>query len=772
MFSFSLNAFCKNPPISVGGWRTHTAYNKAVDITEDGNGNVICAAQYGLFSYNKSSGEIEIFSRLTGLSDFEISNVQYDLSTHVLLISYVNSNIDLIFPDHSIVNIPDIKEKDLVGGKKINAITFINGNAYLSTEFGIVVLNVLRKEVSDTWFIGTNGSYLNVNGLAYDGTDVVAATDSGLYRATLTDPNIFDYHSWTRQVNLAQPITKYTSTTAVNGTLFTVKEFSTNSDSLLILQNNYWSPFTNSQYYGGNVSTSNNNLIFSVFDNVYAFDLAGNVLENGYGYIDGRFPGFRDAIRDTDGNLWMADYNNGLIKKHAGVYTVVIPNGPASEAVYDMQSKKGNLWVASGALDGTSPDYSSHNGIYYFNDNNWKSFGCRNDSIYGVLCNLSPAVIAAAIDPNDAAHAYIASWGSGLLEYTANGGVARFTDQNSTIKSHNLIPNYFLVGAVNFDPDGNLWAVSSANRNGIACRKADGNWREFTIPDVNIINYGLFKLIVDDLGQKWMIAREGSNVGQGLCVFKEASLDNSTLQNFKRVIDRTNYGGLPDLLVHDIAKDKDGAIWIGTNKGVCVIYNPGNVFSGGSYDAQKPITVLGGYAQYLLESEIVTSVVVDGANRKWFGTYSSGAFLLSSDGTQQLLNFNTANSPLPSNNIISIAVDDKTGEVFFATEKGIVSYRGDATEGGTACSDYYVFPNPVRSDYQGIISITGLVNNADVRITDIAGNIVYHTKANGGQASWLGTNFKGERVQTGIYVVYVTNEDGTEGCVTKMLIGK
>lgn len=143
---------------------------------------------------------------------------------------------------------------------------------------------------------------------------------------------------------------------------------------------------------------------------------------------------------------------------------------------------------------------------------------------------------------------------------------------------------------------------------------------------------------------------------------------------------------------------------------------------------------------------------------------------MSSDGTKQLLNFNTSNSPLPSNYISSIAIDEKSGEVFFGTEKGIISYRGDATEGGEVCDDYLVFPNPVKHDYYGPIAIRGLLENADVKITDVAGNLVYHAIANGGQAIWNGNNFSGERVKTGVYTVFVSNSDGSQTCVTKFLM--
>jgi hypothetical protein len=278
--------------------------------------------------------------------------------------------------------------------------------------------------------------------------------------------------------------------------------------------------------------------------------------------------------------------------------------------------------------------------------------------------------------------------------------------------------------------------------------------------------------VVDDYGQKWFIGHKGASNGAGLYVMKEASLTSSAGVKLKNYTNVKGHGNLPDLFVKSLAKDKDGAMWIGTNQGVAVVYNPGSVFEGGDYDAQKVIIEQDGYAQYLLETENVNAIAIDAANRKWFGTANGGVFLMSADGTKQLLNFNMENSPMPSNNVNDIAINDESGEVFIGTDKGLISYQGDATTGGDYCSGYVVFPNPIRHDYNGPIAIRGLVNNADVKIADVAGNVVYHTKANGGLATWNGRTYKGERAQTGVYIVYVSNEDGSQTCTTKMLFSR
>jgi hypothetical protein len=767
---FSFTASAQNSNLAIGAWREHPPFNKAIEVTENNDGLIYCASKFGLFTYNKHDGEINILSRLKELSDLEIGTMRFDPVTGILLIAYQNSNIDLIYSDKTVVNIPDIKLKNIIGGKHINSILFINKLAYLGCEFGIVVVDIERKEIKDTYYIGQNGTNVNVNGVSFDGTSMLAVTTTGIYKATFSDPNIFNYTAWTKETSIVEPNGNYTSTTSLNGKFYVVKtNAALDKDSVFVYQGNQWVNFINEDTEGAYIDSYNNTLLYRNKFKVAAVDEFGVQFRSVEGYFYG-WPDVRRGFLDNSGNFWIADFNNGLIKQNPDQYIEVIcPNGPRSESVWSMAGKDGKLWVASGVIVLDSYDPLAKNGIYRFAENNWRTYDCRNDSIYQFLCMFgSPAVNCVAIDPNDADHVFVGSWGSGLLEFKKDGGVMRYNENNSTLHPLNADPNKINVGGVTFDDDGNLWVVACGTTRSISVLKKDQSWQDFIIPETNVAEFSLYDLVVDDFGQKWYCARSAS-IGQGLCVFKEGSMSSPSGGSFKRLTDRAENGALPDIFVKSIAKDKDGSIWIGTHKGVAVIYNPGNVFSGGNFDAQKIIIQQDGYNQYLLETEIVSAIAVDGANRKWFGTYSGGVFLMSADGTKQLLNFNKDNSPLPSNSVVSIAIDDITGEVFFATDKGIISYRGDATKGGEQCKDYYVFPNPVRHEYTGPIAIGGLVDNADVKISDVAGNVVYHTKANGGVAIWNGTNYKGERAQTGVYFVYVTNEDGSQTCTTKML---
>ncbi len=777
LFSFFLlllNAQAQINPVALGNWRFHIPYGKGIQVAEDYQGKIYCATQFGMFSYNNNNGEYEYYSTLSGLSDHELNNIRFDQVTKILMITYVNSNIDLILPDKTIINIPDIKQKNIVGGKAINSITFINGLAYLGCEFGIVVLDLSRREIRDTYYIGPSSSTVNVQGIAFSGTTLLAATESGVFTADINNPTIFNSTAWTKDLTFFAPTANYSSAATVGGKFVVVKtDGVTFSDTVFINNGGVWQQFYSETANRASVDEHNGMIMYRNWYEVLALDENANVVK-GLNIYNGPNFALRKCIVDNSGNFWIADYQNGLILQNSSTpYTFLTPNGPGAEAVYSLQALGGKVWVASGSVNGDVAIYDYKYGSYRFADNRWKSFNRATDSIYNQACNFSPANSSVAIDPLDLEHVYVGNFGAGILEYRNDRGVAIYNTNNSAIANVTVSDsNDTRVGGLTFDADGNLWAVTGYNTKSVSVHRASGGWFAYQLPDPNLIDNVNFKPIVDDYGQKWFISHKGASNGAGVYVFKEASLSSSSGVQLKALTTQSGKGNLPDLFVRSLAKDKDGAIWIGTNQGVAVVYNPGNVFNGGNYDAQKVILVQDGYAQYLLETENVTAVAIDPANRKWFGTANGGVFNMSADGTKQLFNFNVDNSPLPSNSITDIAIDEMSGEVFIGTDKGLLSYQGDATTGDDHCKGFIVFPNPVQHDYNGPIAIRGTVNNADVKITDIAGNLVYHTKANGGLATWNGKNYSGERAQTGVYIIYVSNEDGTQTCLTKLLFSR
>jgi hypothetical protein len=768
IYIFVLLLFCTslsiaqvgNPMVGLDQWRMHLPYNDG-KIVSGGTDLVYCATEYALCSYKKSDGSVQRYSRLTGLSDFEIATIRYSKENHLLLIAYQSSDIDLLYDDGSVINLPDIKLKNIVGGKGINSIFFIDHIAYLSCEFGIVVVDLSRHEIKDTYYIGTGGTSVNVHQFVTTGSRFYAATEKGIYYANASDPALFNFEAWTHDTTMelfADPDKPFTGVTYFDGNVITVY----NDTLKLVYDGTNWSDFlVLDHYFSSAVDVVNDHLVMKNYFSVSIYESMQNRVA--YFFTDQYPNGLPlDAYRDADGSYWIADGVKGLVRYANGSFENILLNSPSGIGAFAMDAGSEGIWVAGGGLVGTGcPDHSDY-GAYWFNANEWKSFNKLTDPLYNSLwdkCNINIAV-----DPNDGKHAYVGMRNSGLMEYGPSGGITIYNSSNSTIRPIDGDPQNTWVGGVDFDRDGNLWVLSNLNSGQLAERTTSGAWKSFNL-GAAYNGYYMFNLMVDSYNQKWCNAR-----GAGIVVYNENDPANPSDNLVAFLTTAPGKGGLPTTDVYSVVEDKDQAIWIGSSAGVFVFYNPGNIFSGGNYDAQKILIEQDGHAQYLLETEIVTAIAVDGANRKWFGTNSSGVYLMSADATKLIHTFNTSNSPLPSNSIRSIAIDPITGEVFFGTtDKGICSFRADATEGGETCGDYYVYPNPVRHEYHGPIAITGLVGNASVKITDVSGQVVYQAKANGGQAVWNGNNFDGARAQTGVYIVFVTNDDGSETCVTKMV---
>jgi hypothetical protein len=417
------------------------------------------------------------------------------------------------------------------------------------------------------------------------------------------------------------------------------------------------------------------------------------------------------------------------------------------------------MWgVAGGRNDSYGNNWNAAN-AFLFSDGKWTSF---NNSKFALLGDARDYV-ALAVDPFNSKHVFIGSWYNGISEFLNGDIKTQFTPANSSLRPATAWDIWVGTGGLAFDSKGNLWASNSITANILSVKKTDGVWRSFNLSPFNTVDVG--QLIIDQYDQKWIVLRDN-----GLLVFNDNNtIDNPADDKVMNLTTAIGNGNLPGSKITCLAMDREGVIWVGSNKGVGVIYNPGNVFRGSDYDAQTVRVESDGKLIPLLENETITTISVDGANRKWFGTTSSGIFLISADGGKQILHFTAENSPLLSNAVSSIGVNTD-GEVFIGTSKGLVSYRGTASEPAVSSSGAFAFPNPVRPNYNGTIAIKGLTKNADVRITDVSGRLVSQTKAEGGQAVWNGNDLKGRRAASGIYLVFVSNEDGSDTVVTKILI--
>ncbi|MEI6434321.1 MAG: T9SS type A sorting domain-containing protein [Bacteroidota bacterium] len=762
IFHSVFSLFAQQVPI--GQWRDELPYYLCNSVTDAGS-RIYASTPFAVFYFNKEDNSVARITKISGLSDIGISAISYSKEYKTLVIAYSNANIDLI-KENQIINISDIKRKQILGNKTINNIFFIGKDAYLSCGFGIVALDVVKEEIRETYYIGSEGSQVNVLAITKDENDsLFAATEKGIYKAWAKDPNLANFASWHKDTRIDTSAT-YNTISWFAGKVFVSKRTNTSiPDTIFSYANGYWSKLIRNDYSTvKQIRSTNDYLVVSYSYFVVIFNPAMEVFTTIWSYEPGGpFP--LDAIADAEGKFWVADNYMGLINydKQSGVFNQINLGGPLTSLAFSMTSMNNDLYIAPGGKDASFIPIYTQPQVYHFNNTDWKNLTAFNNPVLGQTHD----IVAIAVNPTNSRQVFAGSYGKGLVEIYNDSAIRRYTESNSTLRHHTASDTSDIrVGGVTFDKEGRLWVVTSHNNSCLSVKDGD-KWTGFTIPKVNENDLG--QIIVDKHGQKWIQMRYGNMNPNSILVFS----DNNTLENTgddesKLLNSTVGSGNIPGNNVFAMAEDLKGEIWIGTEKGIAVFYSPENVFSDQNFDAQRILVTQGGYVQYLLENETVTAIAVDGANRKWVGTDRGGVFLFSEDGSKQIYHFTAENSPLLSDRLTCIALN-QDGEVFFGTDKGVVSFRASATPGGDTFGDVYAFPNPVKPDYEGYIAIKGLVSNAQVRITDVNGTLVYSTRAEGGQAIWDGKNFDRKKVRTGVYLVTAANDTGSEKVVTKIL---
>jgi hypothetical protein len=750
--------------IPIGAWRHHLPNRTVISLAE-GNNIIYAATPYGLLEYDKTYSSIRKIDKVDGLSDFGISVINYSREKNLLLMGYQNGNLDIL-RGNQIFSVPDIRQASILGSKTIHNILFSGNKAYLSCGFGIVVLDITDFVILDTWFIGPDASMLNVYDLAVKDNYFYAATEAGLLRASADAPNLADFQYWQQVTELPVPWGTYNHLAVHENFLFA--NFSAGqTDTLYYFDGINWSTFTpqtQESFFRNktNLHSSNGYLTVSSNGGLFVFDSGLSQAGEFYNYA-GISVQALDALVDTDNILWAADDRGGLIKGGlTGGFESIILEGPSHAESFGLAHNNGSLWVAPGS---TQSGIFNDRGIFVFYNQKWETFNRWAFPEIDEVRNIHQVTP----HPGNPSRVFAASWMGGLMEFDVEDGLMNFyNDDNSTLQRRTGAAPHIRVGGSAWDSNGNLWVTNSNTDLFLHALKPDGTWIGYPNNGNLGVNEIVGKVVVDNFDQKWVALPAGG----GIMVFKEESLDGNQAFDIRKLGTQEGNGALPNNRVTALAKDKDGYIWVGTNGGVVVFYSPQQVFRSQVFNAQTIIVLQDGFAGRLFENEIINTIFVDGSNKKWFGTQSSGAFLLSPDARETIMHFNRSNSPLPSNNILDISVDPKTGEIFFATDQGLVSYRGFATEGQRQHTDVYAFPNPVRPGYSGYIAVKGLVTNARVKITDINGNLVYDTFAEGGQLVWNGRDLWGNRPSSGVYLVFSTDPEGNETMVTKILFMK
>ena len=743
-FSCLISTICvQAQSLRVGEWRDHLSYKYAYDVCEAGS-SIYVSTDRALFEYNTADNSIERLNTLNRLSDTGVSSIEGAENT--LIVAYENGNIDLI-RGNSTVNLPDIKRASLIADKRVNHINIDNNIAYLSCGFGIVVIDIVREEVKDTYFIGELGVQTNVLSTSMAHNSIYAATNKGLYRADISHPNLANYQAWEKLSVHTQ--SRVDLLESFNGLLFVNlhgEEY--NTDTLYHFDGNNWVVF---EQESSNVSlkASAQKLVlsrrFSV--SVYNQDLnSTHYLSSGEFNIDKI--DFNSAIFTDKDEFWIADKYNGLLHNDGDFFESIKPAGPFLSDGGQIINFEDEILVAHGAKNENWDPNWHKSELSTLKKDDWTTSNTliNADFIDVVAVNkIGPAT-------------YLASFNKGLAKMTGLNLDVIYDETNSSLQKRAIYDDWIEIGAIQFDSEGNLWCTNSQTYEPLSVKYTNEEWESFSLGGGVAETQDVAKLLIDKNDQKWVQLKNN-----GLVVFDERRQGTKT----RKLTNSENSGNLASNRVYSFAEDLEGEIWIGTDNGVSVFYDSNAIFKG--ENASQVIVTLGEYNSYLLEGQQINDIEIDGANRKWFATNNSGVVVTSENGTEEIHHFTSENSPLFSNKVIDIEMNDVTGEVFFATEKGIISLRSGSTLGNSDFSEVLVFPNPVKPHYDGPITIKGLITDAVVKITDISGNLIYETVALGGQAVWDGKSFDGQKAHTGVYLVFCSNQDGTISHVTKLL---
>ncbi|MFC6875541.1 type IX secretion system anionic LPS delivery protein PorZ [Flavobacterium myungsuense] len=748
-FSFSQNSAL---------WKGYFSYNEIKDLFQSGD-KLFVASENALFYKNTISGEISTTNTVDGLSAQTISSIYHSPNFKKTLVGYENGLMIVINEkDKSILNVVDIINRALPSNiKRINHFMEYNGIVYISCDFGIVQYNLSTLLFGDTYFIGDFGAQISVaQTTIYEGSIYASTKFNGIRKADINNPNLNDYNQWATVADFG-----WSGIETFETNLLSI----TNQGNLQKWQGNSFVTITSLSQTPLDFRENEGFLIVTTLNHVYIYNTSLiQIADINSSQIQ------IDKIQFTcatisNGSIYIGTLENGIFRKEldTSIFENILPEGPVRNDVFAINAKTKNLWVVYGGYNQFYNPYDFYSGptkfsISKFNKQSWLEIPYEELSEARALSRIT-------INPNNENQVFISSMYSGLLKLENDVPTTLFNAKNTGTDGLTsivgVVPDDVRVNGAAFDKAGNLWLASSLVKKGLKVFKANGQWQSYPLESVKpsgVLNFG--SMVIDKNGTKWM-----STLNDGVVGFNESY--NNTFKVIKEGLDA---GNLPSNDAKAIAIDNRNQLWIGTRKGLRVLSSVDNFLSTNQLNTAPIIILEENLAQELLFEQLITDIVVDGANNKWIGTADSGVFLVSSDGQQTIHHFTINNSPLPSNTINDIDINGETGEVFFATTKGMVSYKGTSTDANENLNNVYVYPNPVRPEFTGTVKITGLIDKATIKIADIEGNLVYETTSEGGTIEWDTTAFGKYKVASGVYMIFISAQDGIETKVKKVMI--
>lgn len=738
-------------------WKGYFSYNAIKDVSESTT-RLYAAAENALFTKNITSNEIKTINTVDGLSGQTISAMYHSNSFNKTIVGYENGLMIVINDaDGTMLNVVDIINKNIPANiKKINHFTEDNGILYISCDFGVVQYRLTTLEFGDTYFIGPGGLEIKVYQTTIFNGNIYAVTQNhGIKRAALNNPNLIDFNQWQQ----------FDSGFWLGLVTFNNQLVALNTDNSISRHNGTnFQAIANLGQTGLDIRTSSNHLIVTAAGKVMIFNQTLNPIITILNSQITTLPVTFTCATVIDSGIYIGTNENGIVHSTISMPTsfeFIMPDGPSRNNMFSIKSSPSNLWAVYGGYDISYNPYLyigftlSQFGVSKYNEAN----GWLNIPYSSVLD--AKALVRIAINPNNEEQVYIGSYHDGLLKIEDDQPMTVYNNTNSSLQQMVGFPEIW-VNSTTFDRSGNLWMTNSRVEKGLHVLRSNGNWQSYDMTAIlsDYASNDFCKIAIDRNGTKWIATYKN-----GVVAFNETSSIG-----FKKLTDGDDTGNLPSFDVRAIAIDNRSQVWIGTSKGLRVLSSTSSYNGEDQMKANPIIFMEDGIAKELLYEQFVTDIAVNGSNQKWISTADSGVFFFSPDGQQTIYHFTTDNSPLPSNVVLDVEINEVSGEVFFATNKGMVSFKGTSTRPADNLDAVYVYPNPVRPNFDGTVKVAGLVSKANIKITDIEGNLVYETTSEGGTIEWDTTAFGKYKVASGVYMIFIAAEDASDTAVKKVMI--
>ncbi|AZQ43392.1 type IX secretion system anionic LPS delivery protein PorZ [Nonlabens ponticola] len=730
-------------------WVGYFSFTEIVDI-ESSDSQIYAASENAVFIYDIASRKFTTLTTVNGLSGDRISQIHYNELSDQLVIGYENGLIQ-VQEDDVIFDVVAIRDKQIIDPdrKRINEFLQVDQLLYLATDFGIAIYNLELLEFDDTYFIGSNGAQLQVQSIdIFEGFLYAATLDSGIRRAPIDDPFLIDFMNWTR-INTGD----YDEVIAVNNQLY-----ATDDDRNLwrLSGDQFVTTDTRLPNRALDAHLSNGEILFTGINYASIINEAGAVVSTVTDFEDIATQ-FTSGVR-VNGNLFIGSSDTGLIRSGNGSTEIILADGPSRNDSFTLTTLPNELWVGYGDYDVFyNPFPLDRVGVSHLIEGAWENF--TSDDVQNIA-----SISRITINPVAPDELYLNSMNEGVLQFVDGEATTLFNSSNSSLSIINGSGSGRIrVPASKFDSQGNLWAIASQVDDPLNRRTSSGQWTSFDLSDdfPSVAGSSTTKIDINNNDNIFF-----GTTGAGLVGF------NSNENRYAQLTEGIQQGGLRNNYVGALRIDQSGQLWIGSNRGLRVLFNPNSMFTDNPDDA-RPIIIedVNGIPRELLADEALVDIEVDGSNRKWVATADSGVFLFSPTGQETIFQFTKNNSPLPSNSVNDIAIDDTTGLVYFATDNGLVAFKGERNSPpADDLENVFAFPNPVRPNFDGNVTIDGLTERARVKITDIEGNLVFEIVSQGGSVQWDTTSFDGRKVASGVYMLLISARDNVETTVSKLMI--